>query len=133
MTAARAITEESGRLDRWLWCARFFKTRTLASRLCAAGKIRVNRMIVTKAHYTLRAGDVLTFAQGDRVRVVKVTGFVPRRVSAAAAAGLYEDMSPPAPPRVAKAPSVAARDKGAGRPTKADRRAVDKLRRGDAD
>ena len=52
------------RLDKWLWQARFYKTRGLAQRMCAAGKIRINSQRVRKAHYALKSGDILTFPPG---------------------------------------------------------------------
>ena len=60
------------RLDKWLWQARFFKTRTLASAEVQAGHLRINGVRVTKAASSVGAGDVLTFAQGDRVRLIRV-------------------------------------------------------------
>ena len=59
------------RLDKWLWYARFFKSRSLAARLCTGGKVRLNKRPVDKAHQLVRPGDVLTFAQGRAVRVVR--------------------------------------------------------------
>ena len=136
--AAGAGPEESGpRLDKWLWYARFFKTRTLAARLCNGGRLRVNGRPAAKAHYRLRRGDVLTFPQGDRIRVVAVRDFGGRRGPAPEARTLYEDLAPPAAGESsdrgdagerAAAPAVAPRDAGTGRPTKAGRRALDRLR-----
>jgi ribosome-associated heat shock protein Hsp15 len=114
------------RLDKWLWYARFFKTRSLAAKLCAAGAVRIGGTPVTKAHHSVRPGDVLTFAQGRHIRVIKIVALGTRRGPAPEAQGLYEDLSPPAPetamPRAAERPS------GSGRPTKAERRATEKLR-----
>ncbi len=116
------------RLDKWLWYARFFKSRTLASRLCAAGRVRINRRVVDKAHAMLRAGDVLTFPQAHAIRVVRVRVLGTRRGPAAEAAMLYEDLAPPEP---ARSETAAPRAPGAGRPTKSDRRAIERLK-GDA-
>ena len=134
-TAASAGQEEIGpRIDKWLWYARFFKTRTLASKLCNGGRLRVNSDPIAKAHYRVRRGDVLTFPQGGRIRVVEVRAFGVRRGPAAEAQTLYEDLAPPTPrPAAAEAerdsaPAVPHRDAGAGRPTKADRRAIERLR-----
>src|SRR5690606_2904143 len=71
--------QPSQRLDKWLWIARFFKTRSLSAAVCVKGRIRVNRVVVEKAHYAVRPGDVLTFPQADRVRVVRITGIGARR------------------------------------------------------
>lgn len=119
------------RIDRWLWCARFFKSRTLAARICTGGRVRVNRAVVSKAHHNVRAGDVLTFAQGERIRVVRVLAIAERRGPAAEAALLYEDLSPEPPsgrPAAGERAAVPLRDPGSGRPTKAARRAIDRLR-----
>lgn len=115
------------RLDKWLWFARFFKSRTLAAAYCASGKIRVDRRIVTKVHHVVRVGSVLTFPLHGHVRVVKVKALGVRRGSATLARALYEDLSPPAGQTRAAAPPPAQRDKGAGRPTKLERRAIARL------
>ena len=80
------------RLDRWLWCARFFKTRGLAAKLCQAGRVRVNRQPVQKAHHILRVGDILTFPQAGCIRVVRVEALAERRGPAPEAARLYANL-----------------------------------------
>ena len=94
----------SVRIDKWLWYARFFKTRGLAARLCAAGKVRVDGRVIDKPHFALRPGQVLTFPQPRRVRVVRVLALGTRRGPAAEAQTLYEDLSDaapvPRPPRI---------------------------------
>lgn len=80
------------RLDRWLWHARFFKTRSLAARVAAQGKVRLNGQRVAKAAQAVRVGDVLTFPQGHAVRVVRVLGFALRRGPAAEGQALYADI-----------------------------------------
>ena len=120
------------RLDKFLWIARFFKTRALAAEVAATGRVRVNGAHVDKPGYGLKLGDVLTFPQGSLVRVVKVVAVGIRRGPASEAQKLYEDLDPPKP-RVAEAPAelqAADRDKGAGRPTKKDRRDMEKWRDG---
>jgi ribosome-associated heat shock protein Hsp15 len=119
--------EATLRIDKWLWYARFFKSRTAASKLCAGGRVRINREVIGKAHHAVRAGDILTFPQGRAIRVVRVEALGARRGPAAEARTLYEDLTPPAPARE-KTPRQGARERGAGRPTKAERRAVDRLR-----
>ena len=119
------------RIDKWLWHARFLKSRTLAGKFCQAGKVRVNDDLITKAHVMVGPGDVLTFATGTRVRVIKVKAIGARRGPAPEAQGLYEDLSPPAPAKSDRPFTPAKtgeREAGAGRPTKAERRAIDKLR-----
>lgn len=96
------MKEVSIRLDKWLWQARFFRSRALAAKLCAAGRARVDGMTVDKAHYPVRPGHVLTFPQSRRIRVVRVIALGARRGPAAEAALLYVDMSDEAPvPRIA--------------------------------
>ena len=87
--------QPSIRADKWLWYARFFKTRTLASKVCAAGKLRIAGSATVKAHQKVKAGDVLTFPQGRHIRVVKVLALGVRRGPASEAQGLYEDLKPP--------------------------------------
>ena len=121
--------DPSPRLDKWLWHARFFKSRTLATAQCAAGKIRVDGTAVSKAHAAVRPGQVLTFVQGRHVRVVKVLALGKRRGPASEAQTLYEDLSPPT--RETAMPhtdsGAAKRDRGSGRPTKKERRSTDRL------
>lgn len=131
MNEAGRANEPDGatlRLDKWLWYARFCKTRSLATAMCRAGQLRVNKAPVRKSNQSVRVGDVLTFAQGARIRVVRISALASRRGPAAEAARLYEDLSPSAPPRAARLPEVAPREPGSGRPTKRERRALDRLR-----
>ena len=86
------MSEESQRLDKWLWHARFFKTRAIATKLCVASKVRVNRTVVAKAHHPVRIGDVLTFPQARAIRVVRVRGLPDRRGPASEARACYEDL-----------------------------------------
>jgi ribosome-associated heat shock protein Hsp15 len=114
------------RIDKWLWFARLTKTRTLAQKLVLSGRIRVNREKANAASLLLKVGDVLTIA-GDRgVRVLKVLGPGTRRGPAPEARTLYEDLSPAAPADREAAPA-GDRLAGSGRPTKRDRRALDRL------
>lgn len=121
------------RLDKWLWFARFFKSRSLAAEACRGHKVRLNGGHVAKAAATVKVGDILTFARGEHLFTVKVLALGSRRGPAPEAQALYEDLSPPPPKRDdpdIPAP-VAAREAGSGRPTKAERRATDRLRGGD--
>jgi ribosome-associated heat shock protein Hsp15 len=118
------------RLDKWLWFARFVKSRALATRLVTEGNMRVNGAPTQKAHLAVKPGDVLTFALGPHIRVIRVAALGSRRGPAPEARLLYEDLDPPAP-RAAAAPreaAVAVRDPGAGRPTKRDRRQIAALK-----
>lgn len=80
------------RLDAWLWRARFFKTRNLANAVVAKGRVRLNGERVAKASRQVRSGDVLTFAQGGDVRIVRVIDFAERRGPASEARMLYENI-----------------------------------------
>lgn len=114
------------RVDKWLWQARFFKTRTLAATVVAAGKLRLNGTAITKPARMVGQGDVLTFAQGEDVRVIKVIANGDRRGPAPEAQTLYEDLAPIVP----RTPEEKAQDsaaenprfEGKGRPTRRDRR-----------
>lgn len=119
------------RIDKWLWQARFCKSRALASKLCAAGRVRVSGALIQKAHHAVRIGDVLTFPQGHDIRVVRIVALGARRGPASEARLLYDDLAPVAPRPPAADPTTAPpgrRPPGAGRPTKGERRALDKLR-----
>ncbi|MFO7922025.1 MAG: RNA-binding S4 domain-containing protein [Nioella sp.] len=113
------------RLDKWLWQARFFKTRSLAARVVAAGHVRVNAQKVHKPAGTIRPGDVLTFTQGRVVRVVKVVALGDRRGPAPEAQTLYEDLTP-VKETGPKNPAY----EGKGRPTGKDRRMLGSFRSG---
>jgi ribosome-associated heat shock protein Hsp15 len=112
------------RIDKWLWFARFYKSRTLAAEMISEGRVRLNGERCTKTSQILRAGDVLTFAAGPQVRVVKVIAGGVRRGPATEAQTLYKDLTPEKPIAPVPETTPAARDKGAGRPTKKDRRAI---------
>ncbi len=122
------MSSESLRLDKWLWFARFLKSRTMAADLCAHGRVRVSGRVVSKPSQTIKVGDVLTFPLGPHIRVIEVKALGVRRGPAPEAQALYADLSPPQPrAKEDRLPAVAAREPGAGRPTKAERRAIDRL------
>jgi len=119
------------RVDKWLWHARFFKSRSLAQALVGAGRLRVNSQPISKPHHSVRQGDVLTFPQGRRIRVIEVVAIGTRRGPASEAQALYADLAPPEEQRrteTAAAPAPALRERGSGRPTKKERREIDRLR-----
>lgn len=118
------------RIDRWLWHARVVKTREAAKALVEAGRVRVDRVRETKAGAPIRAGQVLTVTLPSLVRVLRVLDFVEKRGSAEVASRLFEDLTPPPEPTEAVV-APAAREAGAGRPTKRERREIDRLRDGD--
>jgi len=117
---------DTPRLDKWLWHARFFKTRSLATNQVTGGHVRVNGDKVLKPSFCITAGDTLTFTTGRRVRIIRVLAGSTRRGPAPEAQALYDDLSPPPPPRDPAAPGA---DRSGGRPTKKDRRALDLSRR----
>lgn len=112
------------RVDKWLWQARFFKTRTLAASQVQAGSVRINGTVAKKSSSTITPGDVLTFAQGNHIRVIEIVALGSRRGPAPEAQALYNDMSPPKPTKENKDPANPGFD-GKGRPTKKDRRQLD--------
>ena len=89
------MSEPKFRLDKWLWHARFFKTRTLAAKGVLGGHVRVNANKVSKPSTAVVAGTVLTFPQGNQIRVIKIVELGTRRGPASEAQTLYEDLSPP--------------------------------------
>ena len=118
------------RIDKWLWFARFFKTRTLAGKIADGGKIRINGDIIKKSSHGVRVGDILTFPTGDAknpiIRVIEVVALGEKRESAPKAQLLYTDLSPPEP-RIRETDTFHHRERGTGRPTKKQRRETEKL------
>lgn len=114
------------RVDRWLWFARVFKSRTVAARFAESHHLRINGAVVTKPNHGVHLGDVLTFVQGERVRVLRVLALGDRRGPAPEARALYEDIAPQQDTTPRLQPP-GRRERGTGRPTKAERRAVDRL------
>jgi ribosome-associated heat shock protein Hsp15 len=115
------------RIDKFLWFARFFKSRTLAASVVTAGRVRINGARCEKASTIVKAGDVLTFPAGSLVRVIKVVTGGERRGPASEAQTLYEDLTPPPEARAAEPSAPAKRERGSGRPTKKERRETDAL------
>ncbi len=127
------------RIDKWLWYARFFKTRSLSTKFVGSGAIRVSR---TNQHQTedhsvridkpgtlIKPGDVLSFILHDHLKVIQVIDGGTRRGPAPEAQTLYEDLSPPPPEKNKNPkPSFAVRQSGSGRPSKKERRALNALR-----
>jgi ribosome-associated heat shock protein Hsp15 len=118
---------ESSRLDRWLWAVRLTRTRPDAAAACRGGHVRVNDK-PAKPATTVAPGDRIRARVNDTTRVVEVLRVIPRRVGAADAATCYLDHTPVPPPEAAV--PMARRDRGAGRPTKRERRVLDEFRSG---
>jgi len=112
---------DSQRIDKWLWHARFFKTRTLAAKVVSAGHVRLNSERVKKPATTIKAGDGLSFMQGRQLRIVRITTLGTRRGPATEAATLYDDLTPALEPRIPV-------ERVGIRPTKKDRRLLDAIR-----
>ena len=125
------MSRDTLRLDKWFWYARFIKSRSLATKLCNSGKVRVNGSLIKKAHQSVAPGDVLTFSVGPNIRVIKIIKLGNRRGPAKEAQALYEDLQPI--DQIAKkigstlAPEPAKRERGSGRPTKVQRRAIERF------
>jgi len=126
MTAADAAAGAAVRVDSWIWSVRLTKSRSMAADACRGGHVKVNNESVKPSHL-VRVGDEVRVRQDQRERVVLVGKLISKRVSAPAAAECYVDNSPPPPPRELSVP-LAVRDRGAGRPTKRERRDMDRLR-----
>jgi ribosome-associated heat shock protein Hsp15 len=120
-------TVESTRVDRWLWAVRLTKTRPDAAAACRGGHVRVNDR-PAKPATTVVAGDEVRARVGDTTKILEVVRVIQKRVGAVDAATCFIDRTPPPPPE-ASAP-VARRDRGAGRPTKRERRVLDEFRAG---
>ena len=142
----------SQRIDKWLWFARLVKTRTLGTRLVSSGKIRINSDKIDKPAQLVRPNDVVTARIGRNIKVLKVVDTGTRRGPAAEAQELFEDLTPPEPEyRTAYGPGtrapvrqggrkrpvkigtlhsgkVAEREPGSGRPSKRERRQLNRLR-----
>lgn len=121
---------EKLRIDKYLWAIRIFKTRSLATEACKAGRVKMNGKNI-KASYVVKVGDTYAVQKGVEKKVIFVTALLERRVDAKTAVQFYEDRTPVeetyAYKSVFHAP-VLKRDRGAGRPTKKDRREIDDLK-----
>ncbi|WP_037872178.1 RNA-binding S4 domain-containing protein [Streptomyces sp. NRRL S-37] len=124
--AAGPPSGESVRIDSWIWSVRLVKTRSLGAAACKGGHVRVNGERVKPSH-SLRVGDEVRLRAETRERIVVVKRLIRKRVGAPVAVQCYIDNSPPPPPREAVAPA-GIRDRGTGRPTKRDRREMERLR-----
>ena len=117
---------DSVRIDQWLWSVRMTKTRSDAAAACRSGHVRINGT-TAKPSSAVKVGDRVEARLHQRERILEVTALVAKRVGAPIAADCYVDHSPPEPERIEQ-PAVFERERGAGRPTKRDRRQLDKLR-----
>lgn len=120
------MSPSSVRVDAWVWAVRLYKSRTQATAACKAGHVRLNGDRAKPAT-TVREGDIVAVRGGEGTRIVEVRQLLAKRVGAEPAAAAYLDRTPAAPPREFVAPP-SVRDPGSGRPTKRDRRQLDRLR-----
>ncbi|MDB4921127.1 RNA-binding S4 domain-containing protein [Mucilaginibacter sp.] len=122
--------KEKLRIDKYLWAIRVFKTRTLASDACKAGRVKLEGQNIKPSH-EVKLGEVYQVSKGPDKKIVKVTGLLENRVDAKTAVNFYEDITPveqtPAFKSMFHAPLLK-RDRGTGRPTKRDRREIDELK-----
>lgn len=123
-----AVDEGTVRVDVWIWSVRLVKTRSLATAACRAGHVRINDDRAKPAS-VVRVGDQVRLRYEGRERIVVVRRVVRKRVGAAVAQECLTDNSPPPPPRESLIP-IARRERGAGRPTKRERRELERLLRG---
>ncbi len=122
--------KEKLRIDKYLWAIRAFKTRTLAADACKAGRVKLEGSNIKPSH-EVKIGEVYALSKGIERKVVKVTGLLESRVDAKTAVNFYEDITPVEQTQVFKSmfqAPVLIRDRGAGRPTKKDRRDIDDLK-----
>ncbi|MFE9601917.1 RNA-binding S4 domain-containing protein [Streptomyces hokutonensis] len=124
--AAGPSNGESVRVDSWIWSVRLVKTRSMGAAACKGGHVRVNGERVKPAH-SVRVGDEVRLRHEGRERIVVVKRVIRKRVGPPVAAECFVDNSPPPPPRETVAPA-GIRDRGTGRPTKRDRRELERLR-----
>ena len=117
------------RIDKWLWSVRMYKTRTLATEACAAGKVKMDGESL-KASYLLKTGQTVQINRQGEKTILKALKLIEKRVSAPLASVCYEDLTPPEEKNKLQFPSVfyEVRDRGIGRPTKRNRRDIDKFK-----
>jgi ribosome-associated heat shock protein Hsp15 len=122
--------KEKLRIDKFLWAIRAFKTRTLAAEACKAGRVKLNNQNIKPSH-EVKIGETYQVSKGIERRVLKVTGLLESRTDAKTAINFYEDLTPVEQTQAFKSmfhAPLLKRDRGAGRPTKRDRREIDELK-----
>lgn len=124
--AAPGVAPSSTRVDRWAWAARLFRTRAVAAAAIRSGHVKVNGDRAKPATH-VRVGDEVRVRSGGLERIVVVSRVIERRVGAGLVTEVLVDNTPPPPPKT-EVPAVPVRDRGAGRPTKRERREIEKFR-----
>lgn len=122
--------KEKLRIDKYLWAIRVFKTRTLAADACKAGRVKLDSKNI-KPSYEVKVGDTYQVSKGPDRKVIRVTGLLENRVDAKKAVDYYLDITPVEQTQAFKSmfhAPILKRDRGTGRPTKADRREIDDLK-----
>jgi ribosome-associated heat shock protein Hsp15 len=117
------------RIDKWLWAVRLYKSRSIATAACSSGKVRIGGQIIKPAR-SLRVGEVVSATSGEITRTVRVITLIGQRVGAPDAVTCYEDLTPPSEYQKLRLPAfrpILIRPKGRGRPTKRDRRKIERL------
>ena len=122
--------KEKLRIDKYLWAIRLFKTRTLASDACRAGRVKLDSQNIKPSH-EVKVGEIYQVSKGIERKVVKVTGLLENRTDAKTAVNFYQDITPEEQTQAFKSlfhAPILKHDRGAGRPTKRDRREIDELK-----
>jgi len=118
------------RIDKWLWAVRIIKTRAMATEVCAGGKVKINDIAV-KASRKIQVGDVIQVRKGVVKHIYCVLKIAEKRMGAKLVPDFLEDMTPKeelAKLQSAQTQPIQTREKGQGRPTKRERRNMDKFR-----
>jgi len=124
------LVKEKLRIDKYLWAIRIFKTRTLATEACKAGRVKLDNQNIKPSH-EVKMGEVYQVSKGLERKVLKVTGLLENRTDAKTAVNFYEDLTPVEQTQAFKSmfhAPILKRDRGTGRPTKKDRREIDDLK-----
>lgn len=122
---------EAPRIDKWLWAVRIYKTRSMATEACRSGKVKIGGQEV-KPSREVKLEDEVAINLGPITKTLKVTGLIERRVSAPLAAENYEDLTPEEEyerAKIARETNFEKREKGVGRPTKKERRIIERLKK----
>jgi ribosome-associated heat shock protein Hsp15 len=122
--------KEKLRVDKYLWAIRIFKTRTMAADACKAGRVKLDAQNIKPSH-EVKVGETYQVSKGIERKVIRVTGMLENRADAKTAINFYEDITPVEQTQAFKSmfhAPVLKRDRGAGRPTKKDRREIDELK-----
>jgi len=123
---------EKLRIDKYLWAIRAFKTRSICTEACKAGRVKMNGQNLKPSHI-VKINEIYSVQKGSDKRIIKVTGLLERRVDAKTAVTFYEDHTPVEETLAYKSmfhTTNLSRDRGTGRPTKKDRREIDDLQEG---